>query len=223
MIDAINYQNWYYKESRFQYELKETEIFSSWNLSSTIPVGSVEFVQSFIKHINPVANIRPINIPDQLMYSKFLGRRVYKNCFDDISGTLFVKDNSKIKGISDFVNSDNAKEFIKYNNLKEYIVSESIKIKSEWRGFVYRNELVDLRNYSGAFDIFPDVIRIREMVATYKDCPPAYTIDVAVTETGTFLIECHNFFSCGLYGFSDYTILPNMLVKAFKWQLENLK
>jgi len=33
----------------------------------------------------------------------------------------------------------------------------------------------------------------------------------------TFVIEVHDFFSCGLYGFADHSIYPNMLHRWF-WQ-----
>lgn len=224
LIEAINYSNWYYKDKKFEYELKESNTFSEYEISHYIPIGSVEFVQNFIKTANPRSIIKPINIPKQLMDHKYLGRIVCKNdLFAINSKTVFIKDDSQIKGVSEFVDKNSASEFIKNKNLVDYIASETIDIESEWRGFVYNKELVDIKNYSGAFDIFPDIKSVREMVSIYTNCPPAYTIDVAVTNYGTFLIECHNFFSCGLYGFSDYTILPNMLIKAFKWQLENIE
>ena len=41
----------------------------------------------------------------------------------------------------------------------------------------------------------------------------AYTLDVAVKEDGdTDILELHDFFACGLYGFSDPTALRKMSI-----------
>ena len=58
---------------------------------------------------------------------------------------------------------------------------------------------------------------IKEMVRTYKSAPSVYTLDVAIKDSGeTVIIECHRFFSCGLYGFSDYRRLPVMFTRTWK-------
>ena len=53
--------------------------------------------------------------------------------------------------------------------------------------------------------------------------PVAYTLDIGVKwkEGGneTFVIECHDFYSCGLYGFSDLNKLPFMFNR---WHLEHI-
>jgi hypothetical protein len=38
---------------------------------------------------------------------------------------------------------------------------------------------------------------------------------VGINNTGTFVIECHDFFSCGLYGFAENRFLPYMFANAF--------
>lgn len=92
-----------------------------------------------------------------------------------------------------------------------------VDIKSEWRAFVYKGELLDVRNYSGDFRIFPDISIIEEMIKDYKNSPKAYTLDVAVDDKeNTVLIEIHQFFSCGLYGFADYRVLPKMFIDTHK-------
>ena len=48
------------------------------------------------------------------------------------------------------------------------------------------------------------------MIDAFEDCPIAYTLDVGINDNGTFVIEVHDFFSCGLYGFSNHPILPQM-------------
>ena len=83
------------------------------------------------------------------------------------------------------------------------------------RCFVYQNKLVGLQNYSGDFTKFPNVDIINKMIDTYKSSPVAYTLDVAIDKNNTVVIEVHDFFSCGLYGFNDHRILPYMFSKWF--------
>ena len=94
------------------------------------------------------------------------------------------------------------------------MVSEYIDIDSEWRAFVFNNELVGLHNYSGDFTIFPDVKLIKIMIKDFN-YNGAYTLDIGVNLKGTFIIECHDFFSCGLYGFEDYKLLPKMFISTW--------
>lgn len=89
------------------------------------------------------------------------------------------------------------------------------EIISEWRVFVYKGEGVDVKNYAGDPFAFPDVHRIKEFIEQFKSAPESYTLDVAVTRDGTWVLECHDFFSCGLYGFNNYRVYPWMLSRAW--------
>lgn len=42
-----------------------------------------------------------------------------------------------------------------------------------------------------------------------------YTLDVSVFNNKTSIIEVHDFFSCGLYGFNDFRHLPFMFYRWF--------
>ena len=52
-----------------------------------------------------------------------------------------------------------------------------------------------------------------------------YTLDVCVTENRerTEIIELHDFFSCGLYGFEDYSVLPIMWISTITDLLKTIK
>ena len=50
----------------------------------------------------------------------------------------------------------------------------------------------------------------------------AYTLDFSISkEHGTFVLEAHRFYSCGLYGFSDYQILPWMFIRTWNGITKN--
>jgi hypothetical protein len=177
-----------------------------------VPVGSVDFVTDFLNYFYGIIP-KPINVPEELF--KYAGRTIWnadENGFHKGYGKLFVKSNDKIKGI---VGIFNEKEYdFPAGN---YQFSEVIKIDSEWRCFVYQNKLIGLQNYSGDFTMFPNVSHIEMMIKDYKSAPVAYTLDVGVFNyCDTFIIEVHEFFSCGLYGFADHNIYPNMLYRGFK-------
>lgn len=215
MIQAIKYQNWFRREKLHEFILtdKDGDMYKDY-----IPIGSVEFVSEHMRKYHGAGDIRPLNIPEELypfakrMVSRVERSEVWKMLFK--YNTLFIKDDDKIKGFSDVCNCN--------TNLPvcNYFVSEIINIESEWRGFVRNGELLDIKCYSGNFEVFPNIEEVKKMISSYKDAPPAYTIDVAVTDKKeTVIIECHNFFSCGLYGFNDYRYLIDMFIKAYQWQL----
>lgn len=134
------------------------------------------------------------------------GRTVINGTEKDIIGERFVKSNDKIKSFT---------EICKTAPEGNYQISDLINIESEWRAFVYEGKLVGLQNYSGEFDIFPNVDKIKAMINAYKTQPIAFTLDVAISNNDTVIIEVHDFFSCGLYGFAEHKILPFMFSKWF--------
>ena len=220
LLESIKYHTWYTKNDPIGYRTTDRVpcLNDTWAESErfpkVVPIGNTKFVCQYIENfVGPAP--KPINVPRELMDPFWTGRKIFNGTEKDIWKTFF-KSNDIIKVDA------NETEWPKPGN---YQISEPIDIVSEWRAFVFRGELVGLQNYSGAFAVFPDVERIRDMIAAYKQCPPAYTLDVAVIEEpGTFgdkgttvVIEVHDFFSCGLYGFADHRILPYMFNDWFHW------
>lgn len=209
LIESCNYNNWIRNNNDFTYELTDEE-----TKPGFIPVGSVEFVSKYLNDHHGIIP-KPINIPSALLDSEFTGRYVFNGQESDLREgmKMFVKSNETIKSFT---------EITDVAPIGSYQISELINIESEWRGFVYNGELVGLQNYSGSFDVFPDVLKMKEMIKFYYNQPIAYTLDVAIDENyNTVIIEVHDFFSCGLYGFSDHKILPFMLSKWFYSTIKN--
>lgn len=200
LIQACGYHNWMGNKD-IDYDFLHFSDKSSYD--DCIPIGAVEFVHKYLKKYFDLEP-KPRNIPEELF--KFAGRNVINGTEKDIVGEKFVKSNDKIKAFT---------EICKKAPKGNYQISDVIDIKSEWRGFVYQGELVGLQNYLGEFDIFPDVALIRQMIKEYKDSPISYTLDVAISNGNTVIIEVHDFYSCGLYGFHDYKILPFMFSRWF--------
>lgn len=220
LIESCNYHNWLNSDNSFQYTLTDdttahmggfTPIDTDKN--ACVPIGSVEFISDYLqKHYNYTP--KPINIPNELLSYRFTKRTVINGTDKDIIGNKFVKSNDKIKSFTEECTTAPA---------GTYQISDIIDIDSEWRCFVYKNKLVGLQNYTGNFCIFPSVSLITSMIEEYKNAPIAYTLDVGMNRIqGTFIIEVHDFFSCGLYGFADHKILPFMFRDWFKEALSKI-
>lgn len=221
LLEAIEYCNWFNNNKNIKYKFINTEFYDGKFTKlefkefhkDYVPIGSVEFVSEFIKHFYGYP-VRPINIPDELLDFKYTKRYVFNGTEKEVVGEKFVKSNDKIKGFCKIVANDTD---IPEGN---YQISEPIDIDSEWRAFVYDGKLVGLQNYGGSFTMFPNVQEIYDMIGTFEHSESAaiaYTLDVGVnTLDGTFIIEVHDFFSCGLYGFADLRILPLMFHKWFR-------
>lgn len=201
--------------------LDSNNLVSSKNYAKYIPVGSVEYVTLWLKTNYPNCNIKPINIPDELF--RFANRDI-KRVFgkDKIKSTfpVFIKSDSKIKGFSKLLGVFDS-ELECDVELGDYIISQYVDIASEWRCFVENGVLIDMRCYSGNFWAYPDGDVIENMIMEYKTSPKSYSLDVLVDfDNNTSILEVHNFFSCGLYGFNDYLALLNMTRDGINWQIK---
>jgi len=203
--NAIEYQR-VFGNNNLEYEKMSYEQIID---SDGIPVGSVELVCDCLKKQHNKTP-KPKNVPNLL--KNHTNRHITNGTEKDIieGKKQFVKSNDRIKGFSDIVSGN--------SNVPEgnYQISDVIEIWSEYRVFVFRNEIEGIHHYSGNPFVFPCPHTIQEMVKTYEIVSPiAYTLDVGVNKNGTFVIEVHDFFSCGLYGFSNYNILPQMCSSWF--------
>lgn len=200
LLESIEYQKWLRNDLSFKIRLTDHNIWPNY-----IPIGSVEFVSKYLENYYGLIP-KPKNIPIELIGKEWTGREIINGTEKDITGIKFVKSNDRIKSFTEICNE--APE-------GNYQISDLINIESEWRAFVYEGKLVGLQNYSGDFTIFPDVNKIEAMIREYKTQPIAFTLDVAISNNNTVVIEVHDFFSCGLYGFSDHRILPFMFSRWF--------
>jgi len=183
-----------------------------------IPVGEVGFVAAYIQQFYPQAAdaLRPLNVPPELF--PYAGRTIVNvDSVEDLdvfkTPRLFVKSNKRIK----WPGNGPVPVDVDMGMLLGCQVSEVVEVGSEWRVFVFRNQIRHIANYGGECTLFPDAVSIKSMIGTYAEkAPVAYTLDVGVKPGGeTFVMECHRFFSCGLYGFNDHAVIPYMLSQAW--------
>jgi hypothetical protein len=219
VIEAIKFEEWLQQQKVYDYDFLNCETLDMKLGNDCIPVGSVEFVLSFFKNSFEINNIIPVNIPKEL--DGFTNRKIerIKNISSlETDCPKFIKSMTGIKKYSSIINEYGLSKFPE----DDYLVSEMIDIASEWRCFVYNGVLLDSKCYSFYKSPFivPNINVINNIIKKYKNCPKAYTLDVCVGIDGkTSILEVHNFFSCGLYGFNDYSNYLKMLIDGIKWEL----
>jgi len=220
--EAEHYYNWWNDDPL---ELKEAEIGDIANIEhpeNYIPVGTVEFVSEYLQTFFPWAKdtLRPLNVPECLF--PFAGRVIENICSrEDFSERFKQLDSIYVKSLDKIKDDFNGPKYARTGTISDWYeskdfvrcqVSEMIDIASEWRVIVFNGEIQHVGNYSGDCLVFPDGETIRNLVKAYGEAAPkAWTLDVAVTtDSKTVVLECHRFFSCGLYGFSDLRRIPKM-------------
>ncbi len=189
--------------------------------SSDIIIGSVEATSAFFQELK-IQEPKYLGYPEEL--EQYLGRTISKITLEECkqwSYPFFIKPADKIKLFSgSLIEKESTINFLKeYCNVPgETLVylSDLIKIKSEYRVFVYKGEIKGIQYYLGDFKTFPSIDKIEEMVRTYTSSPVAYTLDVGVTDKNeTVLIEVNDFWAIGSYGFDAKTYVK-MIISRFQ-------
>lgn len=213
LIQSIKTQNWLYQDKLYEYYLSENVE----GYPDCIPIGSLEFVFEYLEHYYGLdkSYIKPINIPPSLRKEEFTGRKIVILDKEDIKGDkkdyIFVKSNTQYKAYTDAVTR------IDCIPNDEYMVSELIKMNSEWRAFVQNGKLLGIQFYSGDFTVLPNIEAVKNMIGSYDEAPLSYTLDIAMSNGKCVIVEIHPFVSCGLYGFNDYKYLPSMMIQGFNY------
>ena len=195
-------------------------------LSDAIPIGTLEFVSTFLNIFHQISNLNPIEIPSILRTDEFLKRKYKIVEAKDLprEGNWFIKDVSKLKSFStngygfQYLDLDKIlktpKEIETIKNKKSnynsllldnthlYQVSEKVEVLSEYRVYFINGKIINVSHYNGNPCLFPDISLIDKanlLYSTQKDYPKSYSLDVMITNRGTSIIEIHPFACVGLY------------------------
>ena len=176
-----------------------------------IPIGDIDFVAKALE-----LKQTPIEIPTYLQTDEFL-KRIYRiGTWKDIpkTGKWFIKDASTLKNFSICANMDlwyNPKYFdfqsttLCLDKESNYVISSPLHIQSEYRVYVVDLQIVNISHYAGDPTILPDIDLIKratQLINKNEEYLRSYSLDVAVCEQGTAILEVHNFSSIGLYSTS---------------------
>lgn len=187
----------------------EKNLDSKFNIKEAIPVGSIEFVSKYLKNIHNIAQMNPIEIPDELRLEEFLGRRYSIRESNKLpkKGYYFIKDVSELK-VFTYIGDMQYFHFEMFDESKTedsltfpidtslhlnpnhlFQVSEVVDILSEYRVLVFNDEIERIQFYDGNPMIMPtpdEIKKIQKMVLRYmlnKNRPRAYALDVAIIKT----------------------------------------
>lgn len=214
------------------------------NPDDYIPVGSIEFVTKFVLAnygVEAVKQLKPFYPDCWLKNDRYLGGLEIGNPYH-IATEMNASSNPNslhVKSIERLKDENNGnypytyfrERYRIYDNEKWY-VSKCIYPLSEWRVFVHDNFFMDMKCYKGDTWITPAKAAVMNMIEDYKDTyhydrdmTGSYTLDVGVSpiDYSTKIIEFHEFYSCGLYGFDMYDRLPYMFSKQWAHVLRRIK
>lgn len=209
--------------------------YDQWRKDRICPIGCLEFVHRFYRAVYGF-ELAPINIPEQLAIPKYLNRPYYitdpgkKKAMPNLFGeaAVYLKSREKVRHIFNgrYPEFEDVQSVLKTKVLNNgtFQATGELNFVSEWRCFVLESKRKQIRCYSGDEWTLPSKTVLDEMIETYTDCPPAYTLDVGVDHDGkTSVIECHDFYSVGLYGYADYALLPFMYWRSHLARLQKQK
>lgn len=203
------------------------------------PIGSVGYCHSYYeRHFG--LNLKPLNVPLQLQH--FAGRNIIdiklplpkKNIEKDFR--IFIKSNDLEKWENNGVYQMSDLSSSNIFSTGSYQLSEIVDIVAEFRCFVYRGELLSVNRYLGDMWTYLNRNVVEQIIASYIDCPTCYTLDMAVicksiyndiehkqdSMLVTGVLEVHDFYACGLYGFQDLEKLPFMYWASHLDKINNL-
>jgi len=229
LFDAAIYKNAIHQTQQI---LQTSNVYGSKLL---VPVGTVEFVTQFFKEVG--VTVLPRNVPTSLYNkaSRILGvftRQELETKFEGGIGgylRLHYKDHTRIKGFRGIWNT--MANTPPDGCALKLEMSIEVDFTTEWRIFVYKGNIEDIRNYAGDPFHIPSRSWVMDCIDAFKkEAPIAYTLDVgyckpewssittdnrllcsARYKEGWEVVEVHDFFSCGLYGFNPNETYLHML------------
>jgi len=192
---------------------------------NNIFVGGLDCMSLLFKQIGKSPN--PIDFPDEI--SSLVKRKLNVMSIEEAIETfretnvpLFIKPvkTKLFDGI--LIEKEEYLNYFKGFEGEQVITSEKMDIYSEYRIYIYKNEIIYSANYSGNFEVLPDFDYIREIINAYCSAPIAYTIDVAICQDGiNDIVELNDFWSIGNYGVNSW-VYAQMLVDRYE-QIINKK
>lgn len=196
----------------------------------SIPIGSINFISTWLKVFYNIDKENPIEIPPVLRTDEFLKRKYSIVTADKLprTGRYFIKDVSKLK---EFTYSGDLEYFLfdemfepakspydyslRINPDHLFQVSEIVNILSEYRVYIIDGKIENIANYNGDVTLFPDVELIKkanDLYSTQPDYPKSYSMDLMITPRGTAITEIHNYTSLGHYS----TLFGDNLLYAYR-------
>lgn len=172
-----------------------------------VVVGGVGCVRRRLRELG--CDVPSIDYPACL--EGFLGRRVWMTTIDSISNNpeswpVFVKPVEEKRFTGRLVRS--AHDLVGCGTCGEDVAAycnEPVDFVAEWRCFVLRGQILDVRRYRGDWSAMLDPAVVRSAIASYADAPQGYTADFGLTkDERTLLVEVNDGYALGAYGLEPH-------------------
>ena len=166
-------------------------------IKNNLFVGSVEFMTEVFNRVDieqprlPINNLRPY---EEMKLKDF-----------KYEYPVFIKPKS-IKAFTGFVVDDYSKSMLNTLDKElDIIIQQVINLDSEWRFYVFRNKIVDIRHYSGRMDInlIGAVNNFNKLDdSTFKNFPETFVMDIGFyNDSDSYtIIEFIDMWAIGNYG-----------------------
>ena len=166
-------------------------------IKNNLFVGSVEFMTEVFNRVGieqprlPINNFRPY---EEMKLKDF-----------KYEYPVFIKPKS-IKAFTGFVVDDYSKSMLNTLDKElDIIIQQVINLDSEWRFYVFRNKIVDIRHYSGRMDInlIGAVNNFNKLDdSTFKNFPETFVMDIGFyNDSDSYtIIEFNDMWAIGNYG-----------------------
>lgn len=198
-----------------------------------VPVGSVEYVLTYMQHKNIIQPALPyyptiVDLPFDPYKRKIKLKTSVEvlNDFDRINKSFFIKP-TKIKQFNGFVlnrliNSEHDIEQCKTlqllldNKNESFWVSEIVEFQSEVRFYISNKKIIGVGRYDdGSNKVqLPDFNVVEAIINKLWDHP--YALDVGVLKTGeTVIVEVTDAWAIGYY--SDSYFFPELAITPTKY------
>ncbi|KFF15665.1 ATP-grasp domain-containing protein [Flavobacterium hydatis] len=178
------------------------------NNPENLVVGGIGNVRKQLEKFGIQRPSNEIDYPKEL--EKYLGRKVWVSTIEEIfkdeqNWNIFIKPKNDTKKFAGKVVKD-YKDFIgivDHDDPTQIWCSEIVNFKTEWRCFIRYGEILDIRQYKGAWDSKLDLSIIKNAVKDFKSSPASYALDFGIDENDTMkLVEINDGHSLGTYGIS---------------------
>lgn len=178
------------------------------NDPESLIVGGIGNVRKRLEKFGIERPSNEIDYPKEL--EKYLGRKVWVSTIEEIftdekNWNIFIKPKKETKKFTGKV-VKNYKDFIGIvdnDNPTQIWCSEIVNFKTEWRCFIRYGEILDIRQYKGAWDSKLDLSVIKNAIKDFKSAPASYALDFGIDENDTMkLVEINDGHSLGTYGIS---------------------
>lgn len=176
------------------------------NDPESLTVGGIGNVRSRLAVLGVELAVQEIDYPAEL--TKYLGRKVWVSTIEEVfkqenNWNIFIKPKDKIKQFNGKVVRE-YKDFIGLlapDKPKSVWCSEIVNFKTEWRCFIRYGEILDIRQYKGAWDSKIDIAVVKQAITDFKSAPAAYSLDFGIDEHNVMkLVEVNEGYSLGTYG-----------------------